>query len=943
MHSYDVVLLTETWLLDGVNDAELFSDSYTVWRRDRDYASVGQTRGGGVLIAVRRDLAAHARPEWHSTAEDIWISIDIKSKRQDVFKLHIGCLYLCQQNQGLSFSSQLKNFSEQALFSYTNNPQDSFFIAGDFNMSDICWSSNNDADYLTPSFISSNINHNELNDLLNLCDWHQFNHVKNNFDTLLDLIFATGSVPVVHRCTSPLVPEDPYHPALVSQLNFPDLLILKSLTRRKYFYNKGDFTAISHELDNQDWISLLSSGTVDDAVQVFNCLLSSLRDKYVPFKLANPSYYPTWYSRALIKILKEKNKAHRKMKIYGNRSDVVAFSFLRQRAQRVEQECFNNYMTNTELSIRENPKAFWSYIHTNKQHNAYPSVMSYNGDKISDGESICNAFAEFFKSNFLEPDVGINIASVEQDERSAFLSVRPDISTVEITDHQVYLMLKNLQCNMSAGPDGLHPLFISRCANSLAFPIAFLFRRSLKEATVPMIWKTALVTPIHKKGPKCEISNFRPISKLCVLAKIFEKLIHQQIYEALKHTLLPQQHGFIKGRSTVSNLVAFTEAITSGMQSGGQVDAIYTDYTKAFDRIDHVILLKKLNLAGIHGDLLRWFSSYVSNRSQTVVLNGFSSHQCFSAIPSGVPQGSILGPLLFVLFTNDIVNCFHHSQFLLFADDMKIYKKINSLHDCILLQEDLDRLHIYCLRNKLDLNISKCNCISFSRSKNNVCFNYNLNQQSLTRTDFVRDLGVIMDSKLLYDKHIDAITSKAFKMLGFIIRTTKHFKMAKSHKILYCSLVRSQLEYASQVWNPKYDIYTHKIERIQKKFLKFLNFKHKINVDSDYENICRHHHLLPLTLRREASDLTLLLHLLNARIDSGELLSMINMQVPPRINTRRNHLKFHVNSYVANYRSNSYFNRVFDNFNRKYSEYTDILLAKPNYFKNLINKIFFNM
>ncbi|KAL0880423.1 hypothetical protein ABMA27_002850 [Loxostege sticticalis] len=210
--NYDIVLLTETWLLDGVNNEELFSDRYTVWRRDRDYLSVGQSRGGGVLIAIRCDLAVQARPEWHSTAEDIWVSLKIGAKKGSLpFVLHIGCLYLCEQNQGLSFTSQLSNYADKVLSA-----------SGDFNLSDISWSSSSNANYLTPSFRSINANHSEVQDLMNLCGLNQFNNIRNHLNGLLDLVFSNGDVQVSH-CTEPLTEEDSYHPALMCQINLIDL------------------------------------------------------------------------------------------------------------------------------------------------------------------------------------------------------------------------------------------------------------------------------------------------------------------------------------------------------------------------------------------------------------------------------------------------------------------------------------------------------------------------------------------------------------------------------------------------------------------------------------------------------------------------------------------------------------------------------------------------
>lgn len=241
------------------------------------------------------------------------------------------------------------------------------------------------------------------------------------------------------------------------------------------------------------------------------------------------------------------------------------------------------------------------------------------------------------------------------------------------------------------------------------------------------------------------------------------------------------------------------------MEGHAQVDVIYTDYSKCFDRIDHHVLLEKLLSVGIHGDLFRWFTSYINNRTQAVVLHGYTSAWC--TIPSGVPQGSILGPLLFTLFISDIKRCFKHSYVLLYADDMKVHKVISNLTDTQQLQDDLHRFAEYCTRNKLQLNVTKCYHVAFTRRQSVIDSKYTINSESISKVATVKDLGIIQDSKLLYDQHIDDIVNKAFRALGFIMRTTACFRSLKPIKMLYCSFVRSHLEYASQVWNPQYGIY----------------------------------------------------------------------------------------------------------------------------------------
>lgn len=386
-------------------------------------------------------------------------------------------------------------------------------------------------------------------------------------------------------------------------------------------------------------------------------------------------------------------------------------------------------------------------------------------------------FGDYFHSNFLDVSIagGGSSESDRQDncERVLVADGMSDISYIEVCEDEVHRLLKLVDLNKSAGPDNVPPLFIANCATSLTVPLAILFKRSLDTGVVPSVWKSAYITPIHKKGPKASVENYRPISKLCVFAKILEKIIYRQVYSTLKHSFSEHQHGFIRGRSVTSNLVLCSDFISESMSHPSQVDVIYTDYSKCFDRIDHVILMRKLLSMGIRGNLHRWFASYVEGRCQTVVLNGYSSRPM--CIPSGVPQGSLLGPLLFNIFVNDITSGFRHSKILLYADDMKIMKQVTNVADALLLQEDLDYLLNYCKVNKLDLNVSKCYVCSFTRKPNPIFFNYTFLDTSISRVNSVRDLGVTFDSKLIFDTHIDNVIKKASRALGFIFRISSEF------------------------------------------------------------------------------------------------------------------------------------------------------------------------
>ena len=259
------------------------------------------------------------------------------------------------------------------------------------------------------------------------------------------------------------------------------------------------------------------------------------------------------------------------------------------------------------------------------------------------------------------------------------------------------------------------------------------------------------------------------------------------------------QHGFFSKRSVVTNLVPFVQNITNTMESGRDTCAVYTDFSKAFDKVHHSTLLVKLGNFGVHGTLLRLFESYLTDRVQYVVVNGVRSTNV--GVTSGVPQGSHLGPLLFSVFLNDIGQCFANSQYSLYADDLKISRAIDDINDYVLLQADLLNFASYCICNRLFVNIDKCHCILFSKRSLNLQLKADLylNNVRLKSLSSVKDLGVTLDSKLLFDTHVEITVQKALKNLGYLLRVTKDFKNVKSLITLFNSLVRPILKHATTV------------------------------------------------------------------------------------------------------------------------------------------------
>ncbi|GBM20906.1 hypothetical protein AVEN_253710-1 [Araneus ventricosus] len=268
----------------------------------------------------------------------------------------------------------------------------------------------------------------------------------------------------------------------------------------------------------------------------------------------------------------------------------------------------------------------------------------------------------------------------------------------------------------------------------------------------------------------------------------------------------------------VDNVPSFIikDKIISSFESGSQLDVIYNDFSKAFDSIDFDILLKKLQGIGFHVNLIDWLLSYLCKRSLYVYFNNAVFHEFTST--SGVPQGSNLGLLLFILFINDLTWVFKYSGCLLFADDLKLFGSIRSDLDSVLLQRDLDRLFKWCIDNRLHLNIEKCSVLSYTRKTQPLIHVYKINNLVLSLSNTVTDLGIIFDSKLDFSQHIDTMVSKTYRRLGFLKRRTREFSSELTLKVLYCAHIRSNLEYCSIIWNPNYRNKIEIIERIQNNF-----------------------------------------------------------------------------------------------------------------------------
>ena len=365
-------------------------------------------------------------------------------------------------------------------------------------------------------------------------------------------------------------------------------------------------------------------------------------------------------------------------------------------------------------------------------------------------------------------------------------------------------LLNNINVNKASGPDDIPGIVLKTCSNHLAYPLSLIFKLIYNTGIIPTQWKLSNVVPIHKKGDDKDVRNYRPISLLCTVSKILERIIHDGLISKTLHLIDKRQHGFLPRKSYETDLICLIDDVAQNLHKNTGTDIIYFDFAKAFDTVSHDKLLHKLKSRfNIDGRLLKFLQDYLKNRTQNVVLNGIRSE--ILNVYSGVPQGSILGPLLFVLFIDDIFQCIDsNTKISLFADDTKIWKQIHTETDCGALQKDIDAIHEWCVDNKMKLNREKCKALmitaadttwleelplsKFFYTIGNSIFDYAINE---------RDLGVNVNIKINFEEHQASLINKAHQLFG-ITKRSCNFVMDRSRKrCLYLAMVRSQFEHCS--------------------------------------------------------------------------------------------------------------------------------------------------
>ena len=483
----------------------------------------------------------------------------------------------------------------------------------------------------------------------------------------------------------------------------------------------------------------------------------------------------------------------------------------------------------------------------------------------------------------------------------------------------------------------MHPRLLHELANQVYLPLSKIFEASLKSNKIPEQWKIARVSAIHKKGNRKLASNYRPVSITSIVCRVLETIIRNSMVEFMvsNNLLSDYQFGFVKGRSTTLQLLNVLNDWTNSLENKFATDCIYLDYQKAFDSVPHKRLISKLQSYKFNPVIISWIENYLQDRSQYVEINGEKSQ--WQPVTSGIPQGSVLGPLLFLIYINDLPKHVN-STIYMYADDTKIYREIREKNDQDILQKDLDSLKAWSDEWLLKFHPNKCYSITIGK-KEDKDHTYHISDKgtkyNMAQINDMKDIGVIMDSDLKFEKHINSKIDTANKILG-IIRRSFMYLSAEIFIPLYKAMVRSHFDYAMVIWNPHTVKYIESIEGVQRRATKMVPEIKNLS----YPERLKHLKLPTMAYRRARGDMIEVYKIIHEIYDSKTTGNILKLRDKIQLSLRgHNYILEHKRLYNP-MRVNYFANRVVNNWNSLPECIVEA--GSLNIFKNSLDRLWSN-
>ena len=798
--------LTESHLTEDVLDGEIKIAGYQIYRVDRTYG----TRGGGVILYIKNCVAKRCGfVNGTSFGFVEYITCYIKDFNTVIILLYRPEGYCAQFCEALN---ELDRFIDGF-----GSPTPNLIVLGDFNFPGMNWTtgemqrgSRAEGETLQAARLVAFVEQHCL---------VQYVEQPTRGTNILDLVLANNEELIFDCRVEDSSMTD--HRLIFVETMFTveeknALHIRRGLNELNFMDSSVDWSVLSAELEGVNWGDMLRGRTPDDMYLRIVDKLEAVCRLHVP-KRNRLTKHKIPKDRKLL--MRKKNVKNKKLK---RAEDPDEMTKLTRDIRAIEEklvESINRELEREEMRavgvIKKNPKYFFSYARSKGQVRSGVGPLERDGCLVGEPEEIVEMLQDQYCGAFSVPKYD----SLE-DVRHHGGNSPGELNDIEFGIGDLERVMGELSPSASPGPDGVPSVLLSKCKEPLAKALYFLWKESLRVGVIPAKLKEATITPIYKGEGRGVAKNYRPVSLTSHIIKVFERVVVELVVKFLEGNgkMNPNQHGFRKHRSCLSQLVQHHYYILRMVEEGLCADVVYLDFSKAFDKVDHGILLKKLSGIGIAGNAFRWIFDFLVGRRQRVNVSGVQSRA--EAVVSGVPQGTVLGPVLFLVHVLDIDERVHNSIVSSFADDTRILKAVKSEEHRCQLQQDLCQIYRWAEANNMVFNTTKFEHIRYSVGAVDHMRESEYEAPgsvAIERTHEVKDLGVLLEDNLGFSSHIGKVTGTARKKLGWVLRTFRTRR--RDHMlILYKSLILPHLEYCCQLWSPKELGEIRKLEAVQRTF-----------------------------------------------------------------------------------------------------------------------------
>ena len=808
---FDIIAISESWFNKN-DDVSLYNiQGYNSFICNRE-----SKQGGGVVLYVLDVFSCKLNKELTFVIDDQLEIVTVEVRGNKGKKFTVGCLY---RSPNVSVASFNITFSEYLSKIQVNGSI--CYLCGDYNIN-----------------LLNHEKHEETEIFMNNLFSYSFfplitkpSRITSASATLIDNIFTNNSIQKMHLNTGLVINDTSDHLPIFCIYNLKCHSKIKKSYKRRLI-NSSTLLLLKHKLEetfvdynmndneniNQSYTSFVSkfNEVFEETYPWVNCEESG----------KGKSCFKPWFSKGLKNSCKKKNQLYKQFLTKRSDKNLTRYKQYKNKLTSLirssEKIYYEQELCKSKSDIKSTWKVLNQVMNRGKTGNSIVSSFQYEGKEIDNGKEIVNNFNEYFSN--IGTKLAKSIPNIPGKRVTDYITNRNKntIFLTPVTEQEILGIVRLFKNKYSCGYDNVSMNVIKNVITSIVKPLVHICNLSLKNGCFPDDMKIAKILPIYKAGDKNVFSNYRPISLLSQFSKILEKVFSNRLTKFLNvnDIICKEQYGFRNSHSTELAILEMIEKIADAMENKKYALGIFVDLKKAYDTLNSDVLLEKLNFYGIRGIALKWISSYLENRSQYVCYNNVNSYK--KVVTCGIPQGSILGPILFTLYINDLPNASKLLKFVLFADDTNIfYSHFSEKQLKATVNLELEKVNSWFKLNKLSLNVSKTKFIIFGNKNVSHDFEIKICNSPIDRVCNMRFLGVIIDAKLNWDSHIHMLKTKIARNIG-ILNKVRNIINEETKLMLYSTLILPYINYCSSIWGNTYRSRINQLYVLQKKALRIV-------------------------------------------------------------------------------------------------------------------------